>query len=166
VAAFLGDDRLRGGEEREAPRLLQAADPGVDLVVVEPALGGDGVGRFRELHLAALRERALLMDVDDHRADFLLGNGDAPRRHAFFGKTVADALGETLVVAARGPDVVEHRRGLGALEIFSVAGGAEGGVALGDGAGADGLGGGEAGSDKARKRGRDEEEAMGAHRSA
>ncbi len=141
VASFFGDHGLGGREEGERPGFFESADPGVELVGVELTLRRHGIGGFDELSFFAGGLGAEFADVDDHRADFFIGNRGAPRGHTFVGKAGTDAFSEALVVAAVGPDVVEHRGGHSALEIFAVAVGAKELEALGDGACADGLGG-------------------------
>lgn len=108
---------------------------------MELTLRRHGIGGFDELGFFSGGLGAEFTDVNDHRSDFFVGNRGPPRGHAFVGKAGTDAFGEALVIAAVGPDVVEHRGRHGALEIFTVAVSTKLLEALSDGAGANGLGG-------------------------
>ena len=141
VAAFLSDDGLGGREKGERPRFFESSHPGVELIGVKLTLRRHGFGGLDELGFFAASLGADLANVDNHRTDFLVRKRVAPGGHALVGKPVAYAFSEALVVAAVGPDVVEHRWGHGAFEVFTVTVSAKELKALGHGAGADGLGG-------------------------
>ena len=139
--AFFGHDRLRGREKREGPRLHDRINPRLELEVVELALRRHRSRGLADLGQITDRLGAGFAEIDHHGTDFLFRNRGSPDRHAFFGKPGADTLGDTLVVAAMKPGVLEQRgAGAAPLEVFAVAIGAEQRVALSDGAGAEILG--------------------------
>ena len=168
VAAFFGSEGAAVGEEGEGVGLIEFRDPGIDAERMELAGRGDRFDGLGEVGLVALMLGAFFAHINDHGADLLVVDGGAPSGHAFFGKAVADAAGEAGVIAAVDPHIVEHRRSRAALHVLAVAAGAEGGVTLGDGAGAfaDALGGERRGEEGEEGSGEGQAEAWGvSHRS-
>ena len=138
VAELFRDDGLVGAEKRERPRLDEIGDPRIDVKIMELALTVERVGEFLDFDLAAFEQELLLADVDHHRADILVAECGAPRRHFLLGVAELDALRDTLVVIAVEILLVEQGRHLvvgrrhATLKFRAVAVGAVLGVDFGD----------------------------------
>ena len=121
----LGHEQRAVGQDHRLPRVVEAVDDRLDPEGVQ--LGLHHVGRERRRRARqqpAGGVVAQLADVDHHRADVLVAQGAAERRHRRARPPVLDAGGDLGVTAAVRPRVVEQARRRSAAAVGAVTVGA------------------------------------------